>query len=63
VHHRFRLALHPGRPRTSPPQHLRVIEAVCAVDAGVSGAAMRAHPESVVTALPQVEPDGPASRG
>jgi DNA-binding GntR family transcriptional regulator len=56
VHHQFRLAMHPGRPGASLPQHLAVIEAVCAGDAQAAEAAMRAHLGSVVAALPEVEP-------
>ena len=33
VRHRFRLALHPGRAAVSLPQHLEIIDALCAGDA------------------------------
>jgi len=55
VHHQFRLAMHPGRPSVSLPQHLAIIEAVCAGDAPAAEAAMRAHLASVVAALPEVD--------
>ncbi|WP_377273294.1 GntR family transcriptional regulator [Peterkaempfera sp. SMS 1(5)a] len=55
VRHQFRLAMHPGRPNVSLPQHLAVIDAVCAGDPDAAEAAMRTHLRSVVEALPQVE--------
>src|SRR4051812_15378713 len=33
VRHQFQLAMHPGRPAISLPQHLEIIEALCARDA------------------------------
>lgn len=64
VHHQFRLALHPGRPHTSLPQHLAVIAAVCAGDPHASEAAMRDHLASVVATLPEIGPGRrPASGG
>jgi DNA-binding GntR family transcriptional regulator len=64
VHHQFRLALHPGRPRVSLPQHLAVIEAVCAGDPPAAEAAMRAHLGNVVATLPEIEPgQGPVPVG
>jgi DNA-binding GntR family transcriptional regulator len=55
VRRQFRLAMHPGRPQVSLPQHLAVIDAVCAGDADAAEAAMRAHLRSVVSALPALE--------
>jgi DNA-binding GntR family transcriptional regulator len=55
VRHQFRLAMQPGRPTTSLPQHLAIIEAVCAGDAPAAEAAMRAHLRSVIDALPGVD--------
>jgi DNA-binding GntR family transcriptional regulator len=54
VRHQFRLAMHPGRPSVSLPQHLAIIEALCAGDPDAAEAAMRAHLQSVVETLPQV---------
>lgn len=50
-HHQFRLALRPGRPAESLPEHEAVIEAV--LDGDVDGArlAMHEHLESVIVAL------------
>jgi DNA-binding GntR family transcriptional regulator len=51
VRHQFRLSLVPGRPSVSLPEHLAVIEAVCARDPEKAEAAMRAHLTSVLDAL------------
>ena len=51
VRHQFRLSLVPGRPSVSLPEHLAVIEAVCARDPDKAEAAMRAHLTSVLDAL------------
>jgi DNA-binding GntR family transcriptional regulator len=55
VRHQFRLAMHPGRPSVSLPQHLAIIEALCAGDAAGAETAMRTHLASVVEALPEVD--------
>ncbi|GAA4917161.1 DNA-binding GntR family transcriptional regulator [Actinomycetospora succinea] len=54
VRHQYRLALLPGRASVSLPQHLEIVEAICARDAGRAEAAMRAHLASVIETLPQV---------
>jgi DNA-binding GntR family transcriptional regulator len=51
VRHQFRLALQPGRPAVSLPQHERIIEAVVARDPDAAEQAMRAHLASVAEAL------------
>jgi DNA-binding GntR family transcriptional regulator len=51
IRHQFRLALQPGRPAVSLPQHERIIAAVIARDPAAAEAAMRAHLASVVQAL------------
>ncbi|MDQ0792589.1 GntR family transcriptional regulator [Streptomyces sp. B1I3] len=51
VRYQFRLALRPGRPAQSLPQHLAIIDAVVAGDPGAADAAARAHVESVIEAL------------
>jgi DNA-binding GntR family transcriptional regulator len=55
VRHQFQLAMHPGRPGISLPQHLEIIEAICAGDADAAEAAMRRHIRSVIDTLPEVE--------
>jgi DNA-binding GntR family transcriptional regulator len=55
VRHQFQLAMHPGRPAISLPQHLEIIEALCAGDAEGAEAAMRRHIRSVIDTLPEVE--------
>jgi DNA-binding GntR family transcriptional regulator len=55
VRHQFQLAMHPGRPSVSLPQHLEIIEALCAGDAEAAEAAMRRHIRSVIDTLPEVE--------
>ncbi|WP_246110260.1 GntR family transcriptional regulator [Saccharopolyspora dendranthemae] len=54
VRHQFRLAMHPGRPSVSLPQHLAIIEAICAGDSEAAEAAMRAHLGSVIDTLPEI---------
>jgi DNA-binding GntR family transcriptional regulator len=51
VRHQFRLSMVPGRPHVSLPQHLAIIEAVCARDPAAAEEAMRAHIGSVLEAL------------
>jgi DNA-binding GntR family transcriptional regulator len=55
VRHQFQLAMHPGRPAISLPQHLEIIEALCARDAGAAEVAMRRHIRSVIDTLPEVD--------
>jgi DNA-binding GntR family transcriptional regulator len=59
VRHAFRLAMHPGRPAVSLPQHLEMIDAVCAGDPDRAAAAVKVHLESVIEALPEVDRSGP----
>ncbi|HWC79342.1 MAG TPA: GntR family transcriptional regulator [Pseudonocardiaceae bacterium] len=59
VRHQFRLAMQPGRPSVSLPQHLELIEAICTGDADGAEAKMRAHLRSVIDALPEVEKPRP----
>jgi DNA-binding GntR family transcriptional regulator len=51
VRHQFRLSLRPGRPQTSLPEHLAIIEAVCAGDGPAAERAAREHLASVAEAL------------
>lgn len=55
VHLQFRLAMHPGRPNVSLPQHLEIIEALCDGDPEAAEAAARKHLRSVIEALPEVD--------
>ncbi|WP_328540479.1 GntR family transcriptional regulator [Streptomyces sp. NBC_00344] len=57
VRYQFRLALRPGRPTTSLPQHLAIIDAILAGDGPAAEAAARAHLDSVVEEL-RVPPGG-----
>lgn len=52
-HHQFRLALRPGRPAESLPQHEAIIAAVVAGEPDAAHAAMHVHLESVITTLSQ----------
>ncbi|MHC1563549.1 GntR family transcriptional regulator [Actinomycetospora sp. C-140] len=54
VRHQFRLALLPGRASVSLPQHLEIVDAICAGDADRAEAAMRTHLASVIETLPRV---------
>lgn len=62
VRHQFRLAMQPGRPTVSLPQHLDIIDALCAGDPDAAERAMRVHLQSVIEALPHVEPAPRARR-
>ena len=59
VRHQFQLAMHPGRPAVSLPQHLEIIEALCAGDSDAAEAAMRRHIRSVIDTLPEAEAGRP----
>lgn len=58
VRHQFRLALQPGRPNTSLPEHLAIIAAIADHDPVAAERAMRAHLGSVIEALKEVAPTG-----
>ncbi|MBR7832570.1 GntR family transcriptional regulator [Actinospica durhamensis] len=51
VRHQFRLSLRPGRPRQSLPEHLALIDAICAGDPAAAERAARAHLAGVAEAL------------
>jgi DNA-binding GntR family transcriptional regulator len=55
VRHQFKLAMHPGRPTVSLPEHLAIIDAICAHDAEAAESAARAHLRSVIGALREVD--------
>ncbi|WP_052172956.1 GntR family transcriptional regulator [Nocardia sp. BMG111209] len=55
VRHQFRLALQPGRPSVSLPEHLAIIDAVCGHDPEGARRAASAHLVSVIDALHRVQ--------
>jgi DNA-binding GntR family transcriptional regulator len=54
VRHQFRLAMHPGRPQVSLPQHLDIIDAIAAHDPAAAEQAARAHLRSVIETLREI---------
>ncbi|MGW0434192.1 GntR family transcriptional regulator [Micromonospora sp. NPDC003197] len=56
VRHQFRLSLLPGRPAVSLPEHLSIIEAICARDPDRAEKAMRIHIASVAETLATFAP-------
>jgi DNA-binding GntR family transcriptional regulator len=56
VRHRFQLALTPGRPQRSLPQHLAIIDAIAAGEPDRAEHAMRGHLRSVIEALREQAP-------
>jgi DNA-binding GntR family transcriptional regulator len=55
VRHQFKLAMHPGRMAVSLPEHVAIIDAICAGRPLEAELAMRDHLKSVVHALRDVE--------
>ncbi|SCK53590.1 DNA-binding transcriptional regulator, GntR family [Streptomyces sp. WMMB 714] len=55
VRHQFRLAMHPGRPSVSLPEHLAIIDGICTHDPEAAESAARAHLRSVIEALREVD--------
>jgi DNA-binding GntR family transcriptional regulator len=51
VRHQFRLAMRPGRPQVSLPEHLALIEEICAKDSAAAERAARRHVASVIEAM------------
>ncbi|MBV9381522.1 MAG: FCD domain-containing protein, partial [Streptosporangiaceae bacterium] len=51
VRHQFQLALRPGRPQASLPQHLAIIDAIAARRPEAAEEAARGHLRSVIAAL------------
>ncbi|GAB3565550.1 GntR family transcriptional regulator [Amycolatopsis endophytica] len=58
VRHAFRLALRPGRPQVSLPEHLAIIDELCARSPEGAERAVRRHLGSVITALREAEASG-----
>lgn len=57
IRHQFRLALVPGRPSVSLPEHLAIIEAVRSRDPDRAREAMARHVSSVITTLQAIADD------
>ncbi|WP_086847969.1 GntR family transcriptional regulator [Amycolatopsis kentuckyensis] len=55
VRHQFRLAMRPGRPQVSLPEHLAIIDAICAHQPEKAAEAARVHLGSVIEALKAAE--------
>ena len=55
VRRQFRLAMKPGRANVSLPEHLEIIDAICARDSQRAETAMREHMASVIVALRELE--------
>ncbi|HEV7652501.1 MAG TPA: GntR family transcriptional regulator [Actinophytocola sp.] len=55
VRHQFKLAMRPGRPAVSLPEHLAIVDAICARDPAAAEDATRAHLRSVITALREAD--------
>jgi DNA-binding GntR family transcriptional regulator len=55
VRHQFRLAMRPGRPQVSMPEHLAIIDAICAHHPVEAAEAARVHLQSVIEALREAD--------
>lgn len=51
IRYHFQLSTQPDRPQVSLPQHLAIIEAICARNPGAAAAAMQEHLDSVAEAI------------
>jgi DNA-binding GntR family transcriptional regulator len=51
VRHQFRLAMRPGRPQVSLPEHMALIDEICSKDSAAAERAARRHVASVIEAL------------
>ena len=60
VRHQFRLSLVPGRPSVSLPEHLAIIDAVCARDPERAGRPMGEHIGSVIVTLRTLDDHAPS---
>ncbi|MDL4817455.1 GntR family transcriptional regulator [Actinomadura opuntiae] len=63
VRHQFKLAMHPGRPAVSLPEHLAIIEAIRARDPESAERAAREHLRSVIRTLPEADRTRPHGNG
>lgn len=55
VRHQYRLAMKPGRPTVSVGEHLAIVDAICRRDPPAAERAMRAHLDSVIAAMHEVD--------
>lgn len=55
VRHQYRLAMQPGRPHESLPEHLEIIDTICARDPDAAEQALRKHLRSVIAAMAATE--------
>jgi len=51
IRYHFQLSTQPDRPQVSLPQHLAIIDAICARDPEAAGGAMQQHLDSVTEAI------------
>lgn len=56
VRHQYRIAMNPGRPTVSLPEHLEIIDAICAHDPERAETALRTHLRSVMATLRSMAP-------
>ncbi len=54
VRHRFKLVTHPGRAEVSLPEHVAIVDTICARQPAEAETVMREHLRSVVTGLREV---------
>ncbi len=54
VRHRFKLVMHPGRVDVSLPEHVAIVDAVCAREPERAESVMREHLHSVINGLREV---------
>lgn len=57
VRHQYRIAMNPGRPAVSLPEHLEIIDAICANDPDRAETALRMHMRSVMSTLRSMSPN------
>ncbi|GAA2139755.1 GntR family transcriptional regulator [Actinomadura napierensis] len=63
VRHQFKLAMHPGRPAVSLPEHLAIIEAIRDRDPESAERAAREHLRGVIRTLPEADRTRPHGNG
>jgi len=62
VRQQFQVATLPGRPQVSLPEHLAIIDAICAGDPDGADQALRLHLRSVMDAMRRAASEGSARR-
>jgi DNA-binding GntR family transcriptional regulator len=58
VRHQFRLSMIPGRPTVSLPEHIAIIDAICAGDPAAAAMAAELHIQSVIGQLRRMPTSG-----